>query len=159
MGETDKSKKALIISPYWQITGGGERYLLQIAASLREKFRVVLLSDTDLGKTGQKVFGMNLDRLQISSYTAFRKMNQLSRAFFLKQYDICFYMTDGSLFFPFSGKNFLVIQSPAHMPPPSPANSLKLSSWKIICYSNFMAGIIGNRLKKHAFILSPAVDT
>jgi glycosyltransferase involved in cell wall biosynthesis len=67
-------------------------------------------------------------------------------------------MTDGSLFFSNAKKNYFIIQSPSHIPKLSFKNKLKLSRWKIICYSQFMKNIIHEKIQKAPIILSPCVD-
>ncbi|OGG04421.1 hypothetical protein A2W14_01950 [Candidatus Gottesmanbacteria bacterium RBG_16_37_8] len=157
MGKT--VKKILIYSPYWSKAGGGERYLLQIAFILQKNYRIYLLADKIIKKKARHIFGLNLDQVEFLEPGFFRNQNFFSRYLFLRQFDICFYTTDGSLFFPASPKNYLVIQSPLHIPPPGFTSKLKIKNWKIVCYSGFMRKIISDRLGKDSFILPPAVDT
>jgi len=67
-------------------------------------------------------------------------------------------MTDGSLFFSPLKENFLIIQSPAHIPKLNLLNRIKLRDWKILCYSRFMADIIFSSLRRQAYILPPPID-
>lgn len=156
MGKTNK--KVLIYSPYWQTYGGGERYLLQIAVALNEKYQVFILADKILKKKAWEIFGMKLEGIEFLSPKLFSGQKFYSRYLYLRRFDIVFYMTDGSLFFPGAKKNFLIIQSPSHIPTLSMPTRFKIFGWNIICYSQFMQKIIKNRLDRDAAILAPAVD-
>jgi len=159
MGTSKQKKKILIYTPYWKMLGGGERYLLDIARALKDKYGVYIVADKNLAKHARVTFGINLDEVVFLDPKFFTGRKFFSRYFFIRQFDICFYTTDGSLFFPAAGKNYLIIQSPAHIPSPSLANVLKLKNWNIVCYSAFMGEIIRRRLKRDSIVLPPAVDT
>lgn len=137
-----------IYSPYFEILGGGERYLLSIAESLSRKENVFLHASPGLKAKAEKMFHIKLGNVSFLPPTQFR----------LHSYDVFFYMTDGSVFFPKAKKNFLIIQSPAHCPHNSFLNKLKLRNWRILCYSEFMQSIIRARLGKASIILSPPID-
>ena len=156
MGKT--KKKILIYSPYWHILGGGERYLLEIANSTQKNFKVYLLADKIIEKKAKENFGIILKNVDFLDTKIFRRKSFYGRFLFLRQFDICFYMTDGSLFFPGAKKNYLIIQSPSHIPKISVSTKFKISGWKIICYSSFMENIIRERISKKSIVLPPAVD-
>ena len=158
MGKTKSRKKILIFSPYWAMLGGGERYLLQIASVLEKKHDVFLLAGKPVIKKAESVFGINLKNIRFIPLKFFEGKKFYSRYFFLQRFYACFYTTDGSLFFPGANKNYLVIQSPNHIPRINLATGFKISGWKILCYSSFMQKIIQNRINRRAVILSPAVD-
>ena len=156
MGKTNK--KVLIVSPYWHIHGGGERYLLEIAYALKEDYQVFLLGGTDISKRSRDIYGISLNGVEFLPYSDFSKSQFYGRYFYLRKFDYCFYMTDGSLFFPGSKSNFLIIQSPAHIPKLTISGRFKIFGWKVLCYSSFMRNIIKERIDIDAKILSPAVD-
>ena len=154
-----KSFKVGIYSPYLNIFGGGERYLLNIANSLSRENEVFLFSDKSVRQKSNAVFNISLERVQFLPSKIFGINNLLKKLSSIRQFDIFFYMTDGSLFFSPCEKNFLIIQSPDHIPVLTVLNKLKLRNWKIICYSQFMAEIIKKKLNRVPIILSPAIDT
>lgn len=139
-----------IFSPYFHILGGGERYLLTIAEYLSRNHDVTIFTDQILREKYQSLFDISLDRVHFLPEQKLRVK---------KLFDILFYMTDGSLFFSLSRKNFLILQSPSHIPSLVFLNRLKLLNWKIICYSQFMQRIIEKRLNISSLILPPAIDT
>lgn len=138
-----------IYSPYFHIFGGGERYLLSIAEYLNKRHNVFIFTDVSLTEKAKSVFNIHLDRVQFLPEEKFRTK---------KLFDILFYMTDGSLFLSLSKKNFLIIQSPSHIPSNTLINKIKLFNWKVVCYSEFMQKIINEKLKVSSIILPPAID-
>lgn len=150
-------KRIGIYSPYWSIFGGGERYLLTIAQYLSREHEVDLYADKSLKRKFLSFLGIPLDRLHILNEEIFKE-NIFSK-FTSLRYDRFIYISDGSLFFPYSQKNFVIIQSPIHIPKSSVLNKLKFINTEIICYSQFMKNIIYNRLGKISHILPPGIDT
>jgi len=157
MNQQIKKLKIGVYSPYLHIFGGGERYLLSIAESLSQYHEVFLFSDQEIADGAKSIFDISLSNVHFLSDTFLTK-NALEKYILLKKFDAFFYMTDGSVFFPGSKKNYLLIQSPIHIPRFTYMNRIKLINWKILCYSKFMQKIIESRLHKNASILSPCVD-
>lgn len=156
-----KKSKIGIFSPYLDMLGGGEKYIFSIAEALSSKQEVYLYSDKKVNRIASDTFDIELDRIHFLSAKAFREQNLLSRYLNLRQYNLFFYMTDGSLFFSAAKKNFLIIQSPLHIPKLNLLNNLKLSNWQIICYSRFMENIIRDKLGENVkiFSLPPCIKT
>ncbi len=145
-------------SPYLSMFGGGERYLLSIAKSLSDDFEVSLFGPREIKKEAERLFGMDLEQIKFADDRIFRQKSLLNKTFKLTAYNKFFYMTDGSLFFSPLKENFLIIQSPAHIPKLNLLNKIKLCDWKILCYSRFMADIIFSVLERQAYILPPPID-
>ena len=144
-------KNVGIYDPYVHILGGGERYVFSIADCLSSDFHIILYSqeETLLEKIQDK-FGLSLKNISLKPWSTDRKKRNQE----LSQFDLFFYVTDGSLFRSPAKKNILIIQSPAHIPNLSIVNRFKLFSWStVICYSEFMAQIIRKRLGKKAYPL------
>lgn len=160
MGKT-KNKKVGIYSPYIDMFGGGERYILDLAQYLSKDNEVYLFrSDgNNIKERAKEKFNLNLERVHFILNTFIRKQNIFNIIKTLYSFDIFFYMTDGSLFLSPARKNYCIIQSPMHCPENNFKNQLKLLRWNILCYSNFMADIIKNRLGKAATVLSPPIST
>ena len=152
-----KKKSAAFYSPYWNIYGGGERYLLQIAEKLDE-YQLYFIAPDNLKKKAKEFFGLNL-RGKVIEPAALAGHDTAKRFKLLNRFDLFFYTTDGSLFFPFSRRNYLIIQSPKHIPENTFYNRLKLLNWRIICYSQFMKKIVDRNLKTQSTVLPPVVDT
>lgn len=145
-------------SPYLSMFGGGERYLLSIAKSLSDDFEVSLFGPIEIKKEAERLFGLDLEKIKFTDDAVFRRKSLLNKTFKLTAYNKFFYMTDGSLFFSPLKENFLIIQSPAHIPKLNLLNKIKLRDWKILCYSRFMADIIFSKLERQAYILPPPID-
>jgi glycosyltransferase involved in cell wall biosynthesis len=64
-----------------------------------------------------------------------------------------------AFFFSQAKKNFLIVQSPVHLPQTSWKTELKLRNWNLLCYSKFMQDIIKTKINKSAIQLPPAIDT
>ena len=145
-------------SPYFPTMGGGERYLLALAAYYSKKHDVSLVMDPTLTKRVYKTFGFGISEIKVIPAQSFLSLNALQRYKFLGRFGVFFYTTDGSVFFSASKKNYLVIQSPLHIPSENIVNSLKMHNWYPVCYSNFMKEIIMTKLGRDALVVPPAVD-
>lgn len=139
--------KIAIYSPYLDTFGGGERYIATIAEVLSNKYEVDILLDEHLFSFGGQFlkkgledrFGLNLSNVDFVEAPIGEGSNFFQRLFFLKRYDLLFYLTDGSIFYPTAKKNILHIQTPlVGQPAKSFWGKLKLKGWDLIIYnSNF----------------------
>lgn len=156
MGNAKESKIA-IISPYLDILGGGERFLLSIAEYYSQQNQVTIFwNDPKIKLKAEEKLGVDLRK------TLIQKVPRNSLALFKKllDFDYLFYMTDGSLFYSPCQKNYLIIQSPVHIPNISLLNKLKMSRiTEIICYSEYVAKFIRTRLRRATTIIPPPVLT
>lgn len=137
--------KVAIYSPYLDTFGGGEKYMLTIADTLSKLSKVDLLFDDHLFSMGAdklrnelaKRFDLDLSNVKTVKAPFGSISNCLKRLFFLKQYDMLFYLTDGSIFYSTAKKNILHIQSPLiGQPAKSLWGKLKLSSWDQVIYNS-----------------------
>src|SRR4030042_4401438 len=99
-------------SPYLNIMGGGERYLLSIAEYFSQNNDVTLFAKRSITEKVKKILNISLKNITDFIECDFKKINFFEKYRILREFDLFFCMTDGSLFFPFSRKNFLIIQSP-----------------------------------------------
>lgn len=160
--------KAAIYSPYLDTLGGGEKYMMSIAEILSEGNSVEVLIDEHLLSLGidlkdklSKRFNLNLKTVNFIKAPVGKNSSSLERIFFLKKYDVLFYLTDGSIFYPTSMKNILHIQSPL---PGQPAKSwwgkIKLRGWDLIIYnSNFTKDHSKENWPIQSEVIYPPVDT
>lgn len=137
--------KVALYSPYLDSFGGGERYILTIAETLSDTCSVDLLFDKHLFSLGAERLKkdlakrFNLDLFKVNTILApiGKGSNPIERTFFLKNYDIFFYLTDGSIFYPFAKRNILHIQSPLVGQPAKNAwGRFKLKGWDLIIYNS-----------------------
>lgn len=159
MGTSTRPKrfKIGIFDPYLDALGGGERYVLSLVESLQDTASVdIFWHDQSIRKRIKKKLNIDIPRANIVPFP----VNFVQKLIQLREYSLCIYVTDGSLFWSPAQKNILIIQSPAHIPDISSLmTKLKLICWPtIICYSEFVKVYITNRLKHNTFVLPPAVD-
>lgn len=137
--------KIAIYSPYLDTFGGGERYIATIAETLSFEHHVDVLLDKHLTKLGADYlksnlaerFNLHLDKVSLIPSPMGKGYNFLARLFFLRKYDLLFYLTDGSIFYPTAKKNILHIQSPIKgQPAGSFRGKLKLKKWDVIIYNS-----------------------
>ncbi len=151
--------KVGLYSPYLHILGGGERYFISIAEALCKDYEVCIITDKkSLPKKIEHFLNIPLSKINFLGSDSFFS-STLKKYLFLKKFQLFFYMTDGSIFFPVAKKNFLMIQSPIHIPRLSILNKIKLFGWRPFCYGSFMKKIIEEKLRKEVKILSPYVDS
>ncbi len=149
-----------IYSPYLNILGGGERYILTMGKYLAGNGRVdVFWDDIGIKEKLNKYLNIDLERVNFVD-NIFREENLLKRTLSLRKYDLFVYVSDGSLFFSPAGKNILVVQSPAHCPRLKGLGmKIKFGNWQtILCYSLFVKKIIDKNLPRPSTVLAPPVD-
>ncbi|MFA6250709.1 MAG: glycosyltransferase family 4 protein [Candidatus Shapirobacteria bacterium] len=178
-------KKAAIYDPYLDTLGGGEKYCLTVAEILlQHNYQVDLFWSGDplLLAKAQKRFNLNLTSLnQVPDIFNIAKANfrndfdsrpdlsqklvSLYQKFSItRQYDLFFFLSDGSIPLLFSKQNFLHTQVP-FLPAPlsiksSLAKLLKLSLIKkIICNSKFTQKFVNQAYSHNTTVLYPPVDT
>ncbi|MCR4305699.1 MAG: glycosyltransferase family 4 protein [Candidatus Daviesbacteria bacterium] len=136
--------KIAIYSPYLDTFGGGEKYMMTIAEALVDH-QVEVCLDRHLNDLGndylknklQERFNLNLTNVSFIKAPLGRGASALERSLFLKRYDLLFYLTDGSIFYPTSKKNILHIQSPLiGQPAKSLWGKIKLKGWDLIIYNS-----------------------
>lgn len=157
-----------IYSPYLDSFGGGERYMLTIAEILSSQHQVDLFMDQHhqaLGpeelKNGlSKRFNLNLLNLNLVQAPLGAGGDFIKRLFFLKKYDLFFYLTDGSVFYATAKKNILHFQVPFKNTTNNNLwGKIKLSSWNLaICNSNFTQKVIEEEWPVKCQVLYPPVS-
>lgn len=144
--------------------------MMSIAEVLsKPETKVDVLLDAHLFKIGADYFkkalaerfGLNLSNVNFISAPLGAGTNFVSRHFFLKTYDICFYLTDGSIFYPSSKKNYLHIQSPlVGQPAKNFWGRLKLKAWNLIIYNSRFTRINSEKnWPLESLVIYPPVDT
>lgn len=144
--------KAAIFNPYLDTLGGGERYTLSFAKTLAKNGYDVDLEWKDLGIKSklENRFGMKLDDINI--------IPDVKKG---DGYDICFWVSDGSIPLMHARKNILHFQVPFHgVNGRSLMNKMKLFRInKIVCNSTFTKNIIDKEFGVESVVVYPPVDT
>lgn len=159
--------KTAIYSPYLDTLGGGERYMMTVAEIfLKWGFDVDILLDkhlngfTNLKEKLENRFSLSLKKTNFIHAPIGKDSTFFSRWNFLKKYDLLFYLTDGSIFYPSAKKNILHIQSPLiGQSGKSLWGKLKLKGWDLIIFNSEFTK---NHAKKYwplrSKVIYPPVD-
>lgn len=143
--------KAAIFTPYLDTLGGGERYMLSIARSLLEEGHRVDIEtkDKELIKRAEDRFGFSLKGLN-----AVESINRGSG------YDLCVWLSDGSIPTLHSRKNILHFQRPfVDVDGKSLLNRMKFFRiHKVIVNSKFTKEYIDKEFPVKSEVLYPPVD-
>jgi len=163
--------KAAIYSQYLDTLGGGERYILGIARALSENG-----FDVDIEWSSKTVNPKKIWQTQAKSK---KEVNAINSKDFEKRfgisfdhisfvedinrgdgYDLCFWVSDGSIPALKSRRNFLHFQVPfRNVNGKSLINKVKLMRIKeIICNSNFTKSVIDEEFGVKSVVLYPPVD-
>ena len=144
--------KAAIYNQYLDTLGGGERYTIEFAISLSENGYNVDIEwhDPKILELVSSRFGLKLPK-NIKVVTSIQKG---------KDYDICFWVSDGSVPNLLARRNFLHFQVPfMDVNGRSLINRMKLFKIeKIICNSNFTKKVIDNEFGVNSYVLYPPID-
>lgn len=123
--------------------GGGERYLLTVAECLLPRHQVDMIiasgKKLDLKRLKQhfiNTFNLKLDKLNLVTGPFGPGRSSRDRSRFTKQYDVFYYMTDGSFFISRAKLNALHFMIPFNQPP-SFWQRLKLNSWQVKTSNSF----------------------
>jgi len=143
--------KAAIVNPYLDTLGGGERYTLSFAKVLAEKgYQVdIQWKSEKVRKQLENRFGMDL-----------RGINFIPDVKRGDGYDICFWVSDGSIPTLRARKNFLHFQVPFRgVSGKSLLNKMKLFRIdKIVCNSEFTKSFIDAEYGVESIVVYPPVD-
>ncbi len=144
--------RAGIFNPYLDTLGGGERYTLSFAKVLLDAgYKVdVEWKDASVKKKLESRFGIDLKEINF--------VNNIKRG---DGYDICFWVSDGSIPTLLARKNFLHFQVPFRgVGGKSLLNKMKLFRInKIICNSDFTKKTIDEEFGVKSIVVYPPVDT
>jgi glycosyltransferase involved in cell wall biosynthesis len=144
--------KAAIYNPYLDTLGGGERYTLSFVKALIDKRYQVDIEWKSKGivKLLEDRFGMNLVGVNV--------VENVNRG---DGYDLCFWVSDGSIPALRARKNLLHFQIPLHdVNGKSLMNKMKLFRVsKVICNSFFTKKIIDREYGVNSVVIYPPIDT
>jgi glycosyltransferase involved in cell wall biosynthesis len=130
--------------------GGGEKYFFDVARVLSEQGHEVLVGipeatvDADTIRQSYESFlNVSLKSVQFVSTPLWTEASFGQKLSWTKQFDVMYYLTDGSLFFSQAKKNILHIQFPFTHAKNSLMERLKLWNWSVKNTNSFFTkGII-----------------
>lgn len=143
-------------SPYLDTFGGGERYTLALASYWSETHDVfVFWDEKDILDNARKRLNIDLSRVKIVQ-NIFRERNVFKKLFITRQYDLLFFLSDGSIPSTIARRNILHYQVPF---PIVPYSAAKLSRYQaIVCNSQFTKRTLDPRIGKRATVIYPPVE-
>lgn len=143
--------RAAIYNPYLDTLGGGERYTASVAKVLSENGYEVDLEwkDAAIKKSLESRFGLELKKINV--------VESVERG---DGYDLCFWVSDGSVPALKARRNYLHFQVPfTGVGGRSLLNKMKLYRVnKIICNSKFTKSFIDQEFGVDSMVLYPPVD-
>ncbi len=158
------TKRALIVSPYLDHLGGGERYMLAAASTLENLGYEIFLAWDNVEEITQlaEMLGIALQKPQLDSQVKelYFHHNPLKMFVATKKYDVTVYLSDGSIPLLGSKKNIVHMQVPFH--------GVSGRSWKnnfkkmcidtFIVNSSFTKSIVDHEYGINSKILFPPVQ-
>lgn len=142
-------------SPYLDSLSGGERYCLTLASHWSTRHRVELFwDDITIIDSVQKRLNIDLSRVKITR-NIFRGTSVFNKLFITRQYDLIFFLSDGSIPSTLARYNILHYQMPFEKVPYS---AVKLGRYQaIVCNSQFTRGSLDARIGSRAEVIYPPV--
>lgn len=155
--------KVGIYDPYFNgPLGGGERYILTVAECLLARGSQVDIfwDGQDIKKTAAEKLKINLSQARFVENIFAGSRGLIKRLLVTKNYDVFFYLSDGSVPFLFARKNFIHMQVPlANIRGKTILNKLKLSFVKaVVCNSAFTKRTIDRVFGVNSVVLYPPVS-
>lgn len=150
-----------IFDPYLDDLGGGEKYMMTIAAYLSKKNRVTVFWDNkeDLDQL-LKRFSLDLSGITLSKNIFSPKVNFFKRVLATRDYDAIIFLSDGSVPFCLSKKLFIHFQCPIEgINAITLKNKIKISRVNnFFCNSNFTKFYIDKEFGIDSMVLYPPVS-
>lgn len=145
--------KAAIYNPYLDTLGGGERYTLTFAKVLAEEGY-----DVDIEWKDPNILNLLAKRFGLKLPKNINIIESINRG---ENYDVCFWVSDGSIPTLKARKNYLHFQIPFHdVDGKSLLNKMKLFRInKIICNSIFTKTVIDKEYGVDSIVLYPPIET
>lgn len=151
--------KAGIYNSYLDTLGGGERYTMTMAHCLAQKdWRVdVFWDDRGIGKRLEERLGIDLKN--VNFVPNIFKENFFKKYQLMKNYDLIFFLSDGSIPFLSAKKNILHFQIPFHdVGGKTPLNRIKLRNVDVVvCNSKFTKKFIDKEYGIKSRVVYPPV--
>ena len=146
-----------VYNPYLESgMGGGERYVLTLAAHWSKNHKVSIFCDNlDIKKSSLEMFKIDISNTQIV-HNFFRTNNLLKKLYQTTQYDVIFFLTDGSIPSSLARYNILHFQIPFQHLENNPFKISRFSTF--VCNSLFTKNNLPVGIKYKAIVIYPPVD-
>lgn len=143
-------------SPYFDSMSGGERYVLTLASHWSKSHDVFLFWDNPkIVSESEKRLHIDLTRVQTTA-NVFKTKNVFKKLAVTREYDLLFFLTDGSIPTTFARRNILHFQVPFQEIAVHP---IKLTRFQaIVCNSLFTKKHLDPRVGKRSLVIYPPVE-
>jgi glycosyltransferase involved in cell wall biosynthesis len=153
--------KAGVYDPYLDTLGGGERYTMTVAYCLAKNgWKVdVFWSNSKIKQEIESRLGIKIERVNFIP-DIFKKSGIIRKWGVLRNYDLIFYLSDGSIPFLFGKRNILHFQVPFHdVGGKKLVGQIKLKKIShIVCNSYFTKRFIDKEYGVDSKVICPPVD-
>lgn len=144
-------------NPYFDGFGGGERYTLTLASHWSKSHQVSLFwDDVSIKEESKRRFGIDLKRVRVVP-NIFLMNNGFLKAIQTLQYDLIFFLSDGSVPLSFAKRNILHFQLPFEKIKTTPFHLKRMSA--IVCNSMFTKENLDAVVGKKATVIYPPTDS
>lgn len=151
-----------LFNPYLNSLGGGEKYVLTLAEHLSNQDHQVDLfwDDEQIKKKLKERFDLDLGKISFVENIFSSNRNVVHKWQITRNYDLVFYLSDGSLPFLFAKKNILHFQVPfTRVNGKSLLNKIKLAKFsQIVCNSKFTKKYIDQEYGVQSQVIYPPVS-
>ncbi len=143
-------------NPYLDGFGGGERYTLTLASHWSKNNDVsIFWDDFSIVKKSEDRFGLDLSRISVVP-NIFSGKNALLKAIKTKEYDLIFFLSDGSIPFSLAKYNILHFQVPFSVVATTKLHMSRMNA--IVCNSLFTKNNLDAKLRSKVTVIYPPVD-
>ena len=149
-----------IYDPYLDDMGGGEKYMLTVAACLSNDHDVTLFWDNpeDLTRVNQR-FTVDISKINLASNIFSPEVSSIKRILESRAYDVLIVLSDGSIPFVLSKKLFIHVQQPIPGAKTNIKTKFKLGRVnKIFCNSYFSKSFVDKQLGTDSQVIYPPVE-
>lgn len=154
-------KKAAIYNLTWDSLGGGERYAAEFAKVLQStnNYAVEIWWPEDLREKIKKRFDIDLTEVNFTK-NPLQGKSFLEKLWATANYDLIFWVSDGSIPVSLAKKTLMHFQIPFHgLPAQTLANRVKARFYNSICNSYFTKRVVDSTYLVKSQVIYPPVDT
>ena len=148
-----------IYDPYLNTLGGGERFCLALASHWSKKHDVrVFWDDPRIRKEAEERLNLDLSGVKFVQ-NIFRGNNLIRKLFLTRQYDLIFFLSDGSIPITIAKTTVLLFQHPfVSVGGRSMWNQLKLRRVSsVVCYSRYTKAYLDREFGTDCIVIYPPV--
>jgi glycosyltransferase involved in cell wall biosynthesis len=144
-----------IVNPYFDSFGGGERYVLSLASHWSDNHQVSIFWDnSEILTQSESRFGLDLSKVKIVP-NIFSNNNIVQKVMVTLNYDVLFFLSDGSIPTSLAKHNILHFQVPFNKLAYSPLKMLKFDA--TVCNSKFTQANLDQKFRRKSVIIYPPV--